>query len=628
MLLNLRDVLVRFADEPVLDRINLSIHEDERLCLTGRNGAGKSTLLRILAGQIVPDEGEIVRRDNLRIALLDQDIPPDMDGTVYEIVTRGLGAIGHQLLDYERAASTGTDTRELLRVQHALETTGAWNRHAEVAALLSRMELDPHACFTTLSGGLQRRVMLARTLVGKPDLLLLDEPTNHLDITGVTWLERIATSFQGALVFITHDRTFLDRVASRIVEIDRGCLHQFPGDFARYRQQKAEQLAQERQSNREFDKRLAEEEDWIRRGVKARTTRNMGRVRALDDLREQAATRRKYQRRVRMRTQAGNPSSRRVIELHHVNANIGGKTLLKDFTHKIRRGDAIGVMGPNGSGKTSLLRLLLGEIAPESGTLKYGENLDIAYFDQTRRQLELDRSAAWNVADGADHIAFDGKNLHVLGYLKAFLFTPQRARTPTRLLSGGERNRLLLARLLAKPSNVLVLDEPTNDLDIETLELLEDLLNDYPGTIILVSHDRTFLDNAVDGLLINEGETGFHYYTGGYRDWLRQRNTTQTNHSKTNKGAPQKTPNKTPGKYAPGKLSYKLQRELDTLPQRIEDTETALKALQQIMGRPEFFRQDGAAIKNARQRLVTLEHDLERLFERWETLEEARSRGS
>ncbi|MGA7966938.1 MAG: ATP-binding cassette domain-containing protein [Gammaproteobacteria bacterium] len=625
MLLSLRDVLVRFTDEPVLDHVNLTIEDNERLCLAGRNGAGKSTLLRVLAGQIAPDEGEIVRRDNVHIALLDQDVPPDMDGAVYEIVTHGLGAIGHQLLDYERAAIAGTDTRELLRLQHALEETGAWNTHAEVAALLSRMELDAQASFATLSGGLRRRVMLARALVGKPDLLLLDEPTNHLDIAGVDWLEHIATGFQGALVFITHDRTFLDRVATRIVEVDRGRLHQFPGDFARYRQMKTEQLTQEKQSNREFDKKLAEEEDWIRRGVKARTTRNMGRVRALEDLREQADARRKYQRRVSMRTQVSDQSSRRVVELHRVNASIAGKTILKNFTHKIRRGDVIGVMGPNGSGKTTLLRLLLGEIEPESGTLKYGENLDIAYFDQTRRQLELDRSAAWNVADGAERIEFDGKSLHVLGYLKAFLFTPQRAQTQTRLLSGGERNRLLLARLLAKPSNVLVLDEPTNDLDIETLELLENLLNGYPGTIILVSHDRTFVDNVVDGLLVNDGETGFHYYVGGYRDWVRQRNAEKANIPKAPKDASGKTPNKKAPKTESGKLSYKLQRELDTLPKKIEETEKALGELQQAMSEPEFFRQDSNTIKDAQQRLAALEHDLEQLFERWQTLEDVRS---
>lgn len=621
MLLTLRDVLVRFGAEPVLDHVNLSISEDDRLCLAGRNGAGKSTLLRVLAGEIVPEEGEIVRRDGLRIALLDQDVPPDMAGQVYDIVTGGLGETGRQLLAYERAAREDGDPEALLRLQHQLEQAGAWNTHVEVAAMLSRMGLDGAAPFDTLSGGLRRRVMLARALVGKPDLLMLDEPTNHLDIEGVGWLEQLAIGFPGALVFITHDRAFLDRVASRIIEVDRGRLYQFPGDFTAYRRMKAEQLEQERRANREFDKRLAEEEDWIRRGVKARTTRNMGRVRALEDMREEAGERRKYQRRAKFRTQASDPSSRRVIELHRVSASINGLPLLNQFTHKIRRGDTLGIMGPNGSGKTTLLRVLLGDHEPDSGTIKYGENLEIAYFDQTRRQLALDKTAAWNVADGAERIDFNGKSLHVFGYLKAFLFTPERAQTRTALLSGGERNRLLLARLLAKPSNVLVLDEPTNDLDIETLELLEDLINGYPGTAILVSHDRAFLDNVVDGLLVNEGE-GFRYYVGGYRDWLRQRRTDGDGQgTRAAQEKPAEKPKNRPGR---GKLSYKLQRELDTLPGEIERTEQALQALHGEMSDPDFFRREAETIKRAQARLGELETQLEQLFARWEALEEQR----
>ena len=624
VLLTLRDVLVRFAAEPVLDHVNLSIQEGDRLCLAGRNGAGKSTLLRVLAGKIVPEEGEIIARDGLRVAMLDQDVPPDTEGLVYDIVTRGLGETGRRLIEYEHAANAGGDPQALLKLQHELEEAGAWNTHVEVAATLSRMELDGNSPFATLSGGLRRRVMLARALVSKPDLLLLDEPTNHLDISGVGWLEQVAASFPGALVFITHDRAFLDNVALRIIEVDRGRLYPFPGNFAAYRRAKAEQLQQERQANREFDKKLAEEEDWIRRGVKARTTRNMGRVRALEDMREEAAGRRKYQRRVTFRTQVSDPSSRRVIELHRVTAGINGQPVLNQFTHKIRRGDVIGIMGPNGCGKTTLLRVLLGEHEPESGTIKYGENLEIAYFDQTRRQLELERTAAWNVADGAERIDFEGKSLHIFGYLKAFLFTPERAKTRTALLSGGERNRLLLARLLAKPSNVLILDEPTNDLDIETLELLENLINGYPGTVILVSHDRAFLDNVVDGLLVNEGE-GFQYFVGGYRDWQRQRKeqTVETRRNASQE-APESRPRNTPGK---GKLSYKLQRELDLLPQQIEEIETELKALQENMSDPGFFRQDGESIKAAQERLAQLESTLERQFERWETLEEQRIQG-
>jgi len=408
-------------------------------------------------------------------------------------------------------------------------------------------------------------------------------------------------------------------VATRIVEVDRGHLHQFPGNFTEYRQRKAEQLAAENRANREFDKRLTEEEEWIRRGVKARTTRNMGRVRALEEMREEAAGRRKYRRRARMRAQFGEASSRRVIEAYRLNASIAGKTVLRNFSHKIRRGDVIGVMGPNGCGKTTLLSILLGRYPPESGTLKYGENLEIAYFDQTRRQLDPERTAAWNVADGADRIDFEGKSLHVLGYLKAFLFDADRARSPVKVLSGGERNRLLLARLFAKPSNVLVLDEPTNDLDIETLELLENLLNEYPGTVILVSHDRAFVDNVVDGLLVHEGDDGFRYYVGGYRDWLRQR-PHGTGAAKTATAAP--TP---PKPRRQGKLGYKDQRELDALPARIEALESEIAVVHERMSDPEFFRGDTETIKSAQKELTRLESELERTFAQWERLEARRA---
>ncbi len=619
MLITLRDVLVRFTAEPVLDHIGLTIQEGERVCLAGRNGAGKSTLMRVLAGHIGPDSGEIERRSELRVTMLAQDVPEGLCGSVYDIVTRGMGTIGRQLLAYQEAISSGASPQQLIGLEHALEEAGAWNAHVDVAATLSRMELDPHAQFDTLSGGLRRRVMLAQALVGKPDLLLLDEPTNHLDIAGVTWLEDLVLSMQSALVFITHDRAFLDRVATRIVEVDRGRLFDFPADFSQYRRMKNQQLGAEQRANHEFDKRLAEEEAWIRRGVKARTTRNMGRVRTLEQMRVQAAARRQYQRRARMRAQFGEASSRRVIEAYRLNATIAGKTVLSNFTHKIRRGECIGVMGPNGSGKTTLLRLLLGLHAPSSGTLKYGENIQFAYFDQRRQQLDLERSAAWNVADGADRIDFEGKSLHVLGYLRAFLFTPDRARSSVKVLSGGERNRLLLARLFAKPSNVLVLDEPTNDLDIETLELLEDLINDYPGTIILVSHDRAFVDNVVDGLLVHEGENGFQYYIGGYRDWMRQRRSEDLPERASKKDPIGQKPKR------PRKLSYKDQRELDELPARIEALEEQIAALHEHMGHPDFFRGDAETIKSLQCQLARLQSGLQEMFARWELLETRRA---
>jgi ATP-binding cassette subfamily F protein uup len=515
----------------------------------------------------------------------------------------------------------------LERLQHALEAAGAWTARVEVDALLTRMGLPPEMEFRQLSGGMKRRVLLARALVGQPDLLLLDEPTNHLDIAGVTWLEDFLLGAALTLVFISHDRAFLDRIATRIVEVDRGALHNWPGRYADYRRRKLDALAAEQAANREFDKKLAEEEAWIRRGVKARTTRNMGRVRALDDLREQAAGRRKYQQRAAIKAQFGEQSSKRVLEAKNVSAHIADTTVLRDFSFKLQRGQVLGVMGPNGCGKTTLLNVLLGLRAPDSGTLVHGENLQVAYFDQNREQLDGDRDAAWNIAEGADRIDFDGRSLHVLGYLKAFLFTPDRARTATRLLSGGERNRLLLARLFAKPSNVLVLDEPTNDLDVETLELLEDLILDYPGTVILVSHDRAFVNEVVDGLLVHEGERGFRHYVGDYDDWLRQARAAANGApgKVASKAAVRPTPQTSATPSAAARLSSAEQRELKRLPQDIEKIETRIAALHARMAAPEFYQQPVEEQRAAQGELAQQEAALERAFERWTELEAAQA---
>ena len=623
MLISLRDVSVRFTAEPVLDRVSLAIQEGERVALVGRNGAGKSTLMRVIGGSLEPDEGEREHAETLRIARLEQEVPPELSGSVYELVTRGLGETGRRLLAYDRAARSGESPERLLELQHALEQSGAWKEKARADAAISRMSLDPAAEFRTLSGGLKRRAMLARAVVGDPDLLLLDEPTNHLDIEGVAWLESLLLGAHCAIAFISHDRAFLDRVATRIVEVDRGRLYNWPGNYAEYRRRKADALQAEREANREFDRKLADEEAWIRRGVKARTTRNMGRVRALEAMREQAALRRKYQKRAQIRAQFGEESSRRVIEAHRLNARVAGHTILRGFTHKIRRGDTLGIMGPNGCGKTTLLRVLLGELSPDGGTLKYGENLQIAYFEQDRAQLDIERDAAWNVAEGAERIDFDGRSLHVLGYLRAFLFTPDRARTPVKLLSGGERNRLLLARLFAKPSNVLVLDEPTNDLDIETLELLEDLVAGYPGTAILVSHDRAFVNNVIDGLLTHEGEHGFRYYVGNYDDWLRQRDAAPAEQA-AHAGGEERPAARTGGRR-PRKLGYKDQRELEILPARIETLEGRIAELYERMGDPGFFRRDGEEIKETQRRLDELETERDAAFARWEALEALRA---
>jgi ATP-binding cassette subfamily F protein uup len=616
MLINLRSVTVQYSREPVLERANLVVEEGDRVCLIGRNGAGKSTLLKVLAGELTPDAGEVERRDGLRVAQLPQDVPRDISGSIYSVVSAGLGPRGHLLDEYHAALEAGADQARLESLQHALEAAGAWTARVEVDALLTRMGLPAGSEFTKLSGGMKRRVLLARALVSQPDLLLLDEPTNHLDLAGVTWLEEFLLGTPLTLVFISHDRAFLDRIATRIVEVDRGALHNWPGRYADYRRRKAEALESESAANKDFDKKLAQEEAWLRQGVKARGTRNMGRVRALDDLREQAANRRKYQQRAQIRAQFGEQSSKRVLEALQVNARIADTTVLREFTFKLQRGQVLGIIGPNGCGKTTLLQVLLGQRAPDSGTLIHGENLQVAYFDQNREQLDLERDAVWNVADGAERIDFDGSTLHVLGYLKAFLFTPDRARTAVRLLSGGERNRLLLARLFAKPSNVLVLDEPTNDLDVETLELLESLILNYPGTVLLVSHDRAFLNEVVDGLLVHEGERGFRHYVGDYDDWLRQRHVEAIPAPKA-----ASTPTPPRAKPAAAGLTPAEQRELKRLPQDIEKLETRIAAAHQHMAAADFYQQPVDAQRQAQQALLEIETALQLTYARWEELE-------
>lgn len=612
MLLTLRNISLAYSTNPLLESAEMTIQYGDRICLVGRNGTGKSSLLKIIAGEIQPDAGEITGIDGLKVTRLIQDVPHDLKGSVYSIVAHGLGETGKLVLEYH---DPSTSEQRLVEIQELLENSGSWDSKSQIDAVISRMQLDPDSLFENLSGGIKRRVLLAQALVSQPHILLLDEPTNHLDIDAVTWLEGFLRDAPFALVFITHDRAFLDSVAKRIVEVDRGKLNDWPGSFAEFQQGKEAALEVEAKHNANFDKKLAEEEAWIRRGVKARTKRNMGRVKRLEEARSESSKRQSYEKRGNIQAQEQSQvTGKRVFEAENISYQIGDKLLVKDFSLKVTRGQKIAVMGPNGCGKTTLIRLLLGKLKIDSGDLIEGTNLQIAYFDQTRSQLNLDQTAAWNVNGGSDNVEFNGSSRHVLGYLKDFMFTPERAKSKVSVLSGGERNRLLLARLFAQPANVLILDEPTNDLDIETLELLEDLIAAFEGTVLLVSHDRAFVNNVAENILAWEGPGQFNYYVGNYDDWLRQRKASEKSAKKMAKQAP-------PTKKANKKLSYKDQRELDELPQRLEKLEEEIGSLQEKMNEPSFFQQEQNIVTAAQESLAKATQALDDAFERWEALE-------
>jgi ABC transport system ATP-binding/permease protein len=613
----------------LLDHVDLAIERGERIALIGRNGAGKSTLLRLLDGEARPDDGEIRREDGVRIARLEQEVPASASGSVFDVVAGGLGETGVLLARFHHLAHADeVDTRALADVQQRIEAADGWRVDQRVAETLDRLELDGDAAFARLSGGMKRRVLLARALVSAPDVLLLDEPTNHLDIAAIEWLEGFLRGWAGALVFVTHDRRFLRALATRIVEIDRGRLTSWPGDWENYQRRREERLNAEAQEAARFDKLLAQEEAWIRQGIKARRTRDEGRVRRLKQMRAERAQRRELSGNVRMEQANAGASGRKVIEAREVSFAFGDRVLVRDFSTTVLRGDRIGLIGPNGSGKTTLLKLLLGQLAPQAGEVRQGTQLQVAYFDQYRATLREDWNALENVAEGQESVEINGKRKHVMGYLQDFLFSPERARAPITRLSGGERNRLLLAKLFAQPSNLLVMDEPTNDLDVETLELLEELLADYPGTLLLVSHDRDFLDNVVTSTMSMEGDGRVGEYVGGYEDWLRQRPDAAS--VQASASAAPAVPAPMPSAAATGagaatpakrKLSYRETRELEQLPARIESLEADITALTAAMNDPAFFQRDPAAITADNARMLGMQQELDAAYARWAELD-------
>ena len=630
--IELQDVNVAFGGPLLLEGAALRLDRGERVALVGRNGTGKSTLLRVVLGELAPDEGQVTRRPGSRVTLLTQQVPPETSGTVYEVVSDGLGDVGELLVRHHALSvelASGENQQALLarleEVQHALEAADGWQLNTRVETVLSRLFLPADAEFPSLSGGLKRRVLLARALVCEPDVLMLDEPTNHLDVPAIEALEEMLLTFRGALLFVTHDRTFLRRLATRVVELDRGRLTSWPGDYDAFVAGKAKQLEVEAEHNAVFDKKLAQEEAWIRQGIKARRTRNEGRVRALEKMREERRARRNVAGQVKLRLGASERSGKRVIEAEGVAFGYDERPIILDFSTEIVRGDKIGILGPNGSGKTTLLRLLLGELEPQQGSVRFGTRLEVAYFDQHRAQLDLERSVADNVADGNDRVVVSGQPRHVISYLQDFLFPPARARTPAKALSGGERHRLLLARLFTQPFNLLVMDEPTNDLDTETLELLEELLLDFAGTLLIVSHDRAFLDNVVTSTLVLEGEGKVGEYVGGYSDWLRQRpeaaETSEARGQARNKPQKSKLKPEPRKKERPRRLTYREKQDLEALPARIEALEEEQGKLHEAMAAPAFYRRDGSEIAADRERLEALEEELSQAYERWESLE-------
>ncbi|EHR0918990.1 ABC transporter ATP-binding protein [Vibrio parahaemolyticus] len=631
-LLTIHNAQLAFGDHPLLDRAEFALQENERVCLVGRNGAGKSTLMKVLAGDILLDDGKIQITQDVVVSRLEQDPPRNQEGTVYEYVSGGLAEIGeqlkiyHDLLDLVSQDPSEKNINRLAKIQEQLDHSNAWRFDDRVKNVLSALKLSPDTLLRDLSGGWQRKAALARALVCDPDVLLLDEPTNHLDVTTIEWLENFLKDFKGSIIFISHDRAFIKSMATRIVDLDRGQLSSFPGDYDNYLLEKEEMLRVEEMQNAEFDKKLAQEEVWIRQGIKARRTRNEGRVRALKKLREERRDRREVQGKVNLNIDDASRSGKIVFEAENVSFAYDGKQIVDNFSFNIMRGDRIALIGPNGCGKSTVLKLLLGQLEAQSGRLHCGTKLEVAYFDQYREILDPEKTVIDNLADGKQEVMVGGRQRHALSYLQDFLFAPKRARTPVKALSGGEKNRLLLARILLKPNNLLILDEPTNDLDIETLELLEEMLANYQGTLLLVSHDREFVDNTVTTSWIFEGDGVIEEFVGGYHDAKQQRDQALAVRFSTEKPAKkekvvEETPKTTQPKNNSKKLSYKLQRELEALPAKLEQLESDIETLQEQVNDPEFFAKPVEQTQPVLEQLAALEQELEIAFERWEELE-------
>lgn len=624
-LLRLQDISLAFGHVPILDRVSLQLDAAERVCIVGRNGEGKSTLLKVIAGLIDADGGDVEKKTGVQVGYLQQDLPQNKNQTVYQCVAEGLGEIGQVLSDYQiLSANLDANNQEkfdkLMALQARLDAEEGWVQDHKIRAVLSQLELDADAFLSQLSGGWLRRVTLAKALLHEPDILLLDEPTNHLDIEMITWLEQFFAKYPGCVVFVSHDRSFIEKLATRIVEIDRGVLTSWPGNYQSYLTEKAHALEVEDRKNAEFDKKLSQEEAWIRQGIKARRTRNEGRVRSLKAMRQERANRRSKQGKANIVIDDAKKSGKLVAELLHVAHDFDDQPIIKDFSTTIMRGDRVGLIGPNGVGKTTLLKIITGDLEPKNGNVRQGTNLEIAYFSQSRSELNDEKTVADAVAGGQDMLEVSGKKKHVISYLKDFLFAPERARSPIKVLSGGERNRLLLARLFLKPSNLIIMDEPTNDLDIETLELLEEKLLQFQGTLLVVSHDRAFLDNVVTSTIVFEGHGKLSEHVGGYSDYLRFALTQPKSSEKKGQQSKVKA-TETKNKAEKRKRSYHEERELKRLPGKIESLEQDIETLQAEIAAPGFYQQGQDKQQELFKKLKGKETELESLYERWEALE-------